>query len=196
MSYFVPEEHTRDTTPLIFDELFPIAVPNLQSTSIDHLRRYGSYTTFNTQFDRELANQWINTEASIDVMIEHFRQGTMVKLRRYMDAKKIYDNITEHLRAWKYQLDNGINIGAAPFDDLLLMDQFAHKVYEHAKYMFTPEVINNYMGQGMAEVSKLNAFNFFEAPKTVKPQAPVPEREGMGEFLRNRLVNITSRRFG
>lgn len=196
-----------DTTKLIWDYLYLARVPYLQSTSIEYLKRYGSYTTGDREIDRELSNQWITTMININQMVEYFREGVQIKIVNYNDTKEIYAHISEHLAAWNERLLKGINIGNAPIEDLILMDEFANAVYAHAKYQFTRETVNSIVARRLSEVGRFNGSNFFKTPLPTKkdnqqidpdgtirinaddPNAP-PERESLSDFLKDRLVGF------
>ncbi len=193
----------RDTTSLIWDHLYFCSVPQLESTSVQYLRQHGTYVTGDKGIDQEMSRQWLNTMININTMVEYFREGVAIRVLHYADTKIIYESISEHLAAWRNLLTRGINIGDAPIDDLILMDEFANVVYEHARYQFTQETVASILGQHMGNLTRFNNSNFFNAATTRKMQdnndgiirakefeSDTPDRESHSQFLKNRIVGI------
>ena len=191
-----------DTTSLIWDQLFMVRVPKMQVTSVDYIRTYGTYVTGDVNIDMERSNEWITTMISISKMVTYYKEGVQIKVVNYKDIAVIYDNITQHLNAWKERLKYGINVGAAPIADLLAIDQFANVIYEHAKYTFTPDVLESILAKNLTGVVRLNKQNLFttNASKTeigsdgiirinngTESKDAYPERVSMGELLTNRI---------
>lgn len=123
-----------DTTELIWDRLFHCRVPQLATTSEVYLKFFGTPTTGDRAIDKELSNQLIDTYINIATMVEHHSTGVAVYVVKRSDTKIIYDYIDQHLRAWTKVLERGINVGTAPIDDLIAMDNFANSVYTVAQH--------------------------------------------------------------
>lgn len=195
-----------DTTVRLFDYFYKVRIPYLQSRSIDDIRTYGVVLSGVPEIDNDIQNQWITVMLTINSMVEYYKQDVPIKVCLQSDIKEIYDSISEHITAWQSRLQRGINIGGAPIDDLILMDKFASTIYEHAKYHFTPEVLNSVTANYMSSLHKVNAQNFFNKnvlemlgstsnePGVTRINAPVaeelPERDSLGEFFKNKLINI------
>lgn len=197
-----------DTTVFIWDYLFKVRVPYLQSRSIDDIRKHGVALSGVAEIDNDIHNQWQTTMISIAKMVTFYREGVPIRVSAESDVKLIYEHISNHIHAWKTRLENGINIGDAPIDDLIMMDQFASTIYEHAKYQFTPEIVNSLLAQHMTSVQRVNAHNFFSSSVMSKLNNPdhdgqegitmingegedaYPERDTLSEFFKNRLVNL------
>lgn len=195
----------RDTTTLIWDHLYRCRIPQLDSTSIDYMRAMGSYITGDPGIDREMSNQWITTMINIDTMVEYYRQGVAIKVCNYSDTKHIYEAISEHLLAWRTRLTHGINIGDAPIEDLILMDEFANVVYDHAKYQFTRDMVDSMFAKELEGITKYNALNFFASKPTpqhatdeqggvrINSLVPdVPDRDSHSEFLKQRVLGLST----
>ena len=155
MSKWVPENQ-RDTSYYIFNEKYRCTVPYIDMRSSDHIKMFGMPSTGIKEIDREAASERIDTYLSINQMIEYFKRGALVGVRKVSDTKAIYERITDHLNAWKLQLKNGLNNGDAPIDDLILMDKFANSVYAHAKYQFTSEIIESLLLRQMNNIMPFN----------------------------------------
>jgi hypothetical protein len=117
----------------IWDNLYPARIRYADTLSVEHIRQFGMPTIGDAQLDHDMHSQPLNVVISINDMIEYFRRGVVVTLVNNVDAEVIYNLINAYLLAWHSQLEIGINIGDAPYDDLLLMDRFAAVVYPHAR---------------------------------------------------------------
>jgi hypothetical protein len=198
-----------DTTVYLWDYLYTVRVPQLETMSKEYMRAVGTYITGDRGIDNALANQWITTMIPIHQMVEYHKKGSQLRIVNVADTKEIYEHIANHLEAWKHQLERGINIGDAPIEDLIAMDRFAHDVYEHARYNFTEETVASILGRRLEAVGRFNPNNFFQKPvKTAQgnvttengitrinaePESDTPERETYADFLKNRLVLIKPR---
>lgn len=176
---------TYDTTPGIWETRYLVKVPSLAATSMAFLRNHGTYVTGDKKIDRGNVNNWIVTYLTIDRMVDYYQEGVTIALAKQSDAKLIYEAIESHLLAWTDHLQYGMNIGDAPINDLIAMDEFASVVYPHAKRHISKDIINNTMGRRMQ-----SRFGF--TPTTfIKPITPVqeekePERTPFSDFLKAR----------
>ena len=93
--------------------------------------------------DRALSNQWFTRYMTINAMVDLWREGSHVKILSEADIKDIYESVAAHLEGWRYQLERGINIGGAPLDDLIAMDDFANAVYKHARHHLTQDIVDS-----------------------------------------------------
>lgn len=147
-------DETKPTSYYIWEPLFRCKVPQLQTTSKAYLKHYGMPTTGNDAYDKDLANQLIDTAIPIVKMVEYFSKGIPIYIVKSADIKTIYQHIENHLLAWKRQLDHGLNIGGAPVDDLIAMDAFANKIYDHAKFHFTREIADSIFLRQMGSINR------------------------------------------
>ena len=191
-----------DTTIKIWDYLYRVRLPYIQSRSIDDLKKYGVALTGVSEIDKDIKNQLITVMLPISQMVEYFKEGTSVRICSQSDVKEIYDSISDHIMAWKDRLSNGLNLGNSPIEDLIAMDQFAHAVYEHAKYHFTQADINTYAVKHFNNIQPINASNFFSKPLynsvdqsqpgviKINSEETLPERNSLADFFQNRLVGM------
>jgi len=193
-------DYGKDTAAAIFTHLFMCRIPNLQSMSVDYIKHMGMPTTGDPKIDAELANQLITTYLPISKMVEYFKDNVPVYITKKEDVKLMYRYISNHLTAWKQYLNVGLNLGNAPIDDLILLDQFANTVYDEAKYEFTRETANSLLLQHMTNTVRVNRTNFFKS----SPQSPsmgadgvttinadedvYPKRESLSELFKDRRV--------
>ena len=183
----------KPTSYYIFEPLFRVRVPQLQTTSNTYLKMFGVPTTGSDAYDHDLANQLIDTAIPIAKMVEYFNKGIPVYIVKQDDVKTIYEYIERHLLAWKSQLERGLNIGGAPIDDLVAMDAFANSVYEHAKHHFTKDVADNifvrYLSGMNGGINRNNFISPLAAPvvesKTKDDEDDgFPKRETLSEHFR------------
>ena len=196
-----------DTTVKLWDYLYKVRLPYLQSRSINDLQKFGTTVTGVSALDDDIQNQWITTMLSVAQMVELFKEGIPIKVVSTKDVKEIYDSISHHIHAWTNMLTHGINIGNAPIDDLITLDEFANTIYEHAKYQFTAETVNSLMAQQMNTIQRVNAHNFFSSnimrnlnnpdreEGITRINAPIdkeqiPDRESMADFFKDRLITL------
>ena len=199
-----------DTTTLLWDYYFHVKLPYLQTMSEDYMRVHGMPCSGSREVDQEVANSWFDTMISIAAMVDHFKNGVNVRVVKQSDTKLIYDYISRHLESWKTHLQYGINLGDAPIEDLIAMDQFANAVYEYAKYHFTQETLTSIFGRDMSNVLGFTPGTFFK-PGTMKSshlpseraasklvntlvdrveENKVPERASMASFLKTNLGSL------
>jgi hypothetical protein len=153
---------TQPTANLIFDYRFMVRVPDLQTRSEQHIKMFGVHSTGDRAQDIVMANQLITVMISIAEMVEYHKQGVNIRVVKRQDVLTIYDYITRHLQAWKDRLNQGLNIGDAPIDDLISLDQFANVVHESAKYQFTREIADSILAKHLASTITFNKHNIFK----------------------------------
>jgi hypothetical protein len=153
---------TQPTANLIFDYRFMVRVPDLQTRSEQHIKMFGVHSTGDRAQDMIMANQLITVMISIAEMVEYHKQGVNIRVVKRQDVLTIYDYITRHLQAWKERLNQGLNIGDAPIDDLISLDQFANVVHESAKYQFTREIADSILAKHLASTITFNKHNIFK----------------------------------
>lgn len=166
-----------DTTIAIWDILYLVRIPIKHMLSVEYLRHFGMPTSGVKEIDAEQNKQLITTYMSIEKMVELFKNGANILLGEKDAPKKIYDAVSKHLEAWKYQIENGVNVGDAPYDDLLALDAFANTVYEHAKYHFVAGTENSLFAQAMA---KYSGFRFSTNPFASNLPSKIKERQDAG----------------
>lgn len=195
-----------DTTVRIWEYLYKVRIPTLQSRTIEDIRKYGVRMSGIAAIDRDTDKDMMTTMLSVAVMANYYKEGVPIRVCSQKDVKEIYDSISAHIHAWKSRLERGINIGDAPIDDLILLDKFANVIYEHAKYQFTEETVSSFLIQGLNVVQGIGAQNFFKhnpysnlnmssrEPGVTRINAEdpttLPERETLGEFFKGRLMSL------
>lgn len=194
-----------DTTSLLWEYYFMVRMPYLQTRSLQDIKNTGVAVTGIREIDNDIPNQMQTTMLTIAQMAEYFQEGVPIRVVKYEDIKMIYEYISQHIHAWKSRLQYGVNIGNAPIEDLILLDQFANTIYDHAKYQFTAEIADSLIGQHFAKTQRATVNNFFNSrtighlnkpanfsykDKYEEKEEEYPDRDSLGEFFKNRLVNL------
>ncbi len=109
----------------IWTNIYRVSVKYKDSLTIDSIRQFGIPTVGDEGIDFDIQNQPLHVMITINDMVEYFKSGIRVTLNDNLDAERIYIIINNYLLAWREQLEHGLNIGDAPYDDLVLLDEFA-----------------------------------------------------------------------
>ena len=183
----------------IFNNLYHASVAYKDTLSPDYIRIFGMPSVGDPHFDSQMRNEQIDTYLTINQMVEYFRQGITVSLLNHADSRVIYDIVEAYLRAWKQDLEVGINIGDAPIKDLIDLDRFANTVHAHAsQYMgvtyFSSEFVNALTDNGKL----MNRESLFRQPvaKVIvegREEPAVRQRESMAQIFSERIVTGTQR---
>jgi hypothetical protein len=195
-----------DTTVKLWDYFYRIRIPVIASTSLEDLRKFGTRITGIKAIDSTAHSQTFVRYASIADMLKFYKEGVPVRLVDPGDAKVIYEDISLHIHSWKTRLERGINIGEAPIDDLITMDQFASTVYEHAKLQFSGEYLDSIIGKQLQDHSPIGPTTFFDPAKLAKKgenvtiqggdvfinksQEDARPRDSLEDFFRDRLLTL------
>lgn len=131
-----PTMLTRDG---IFKDRFHCRIPYIQMLDADYLEHFGMPMSGDPVADKAVANELRDLFIPISTMVDYYRNGAQISIKKKSDTKEIYDRITAHLIAWKGALEDSLNLPNAPLEDLKWLDEFANKVYEHAKWQFRSE---------------------------------------------------------
>lgn len=202
---WVPEKD-RDTSYYIFNEKYYCSVPHIDMRSSDHLRMFGMPSCGIKEIDNETAHERIDTYISIAQMAEYHKRGARVAVKKPADTKKIYERISDHLNAWKDMITYKLNIGDAPYQDLILLDQLANAIYEHAKYQFTTEYVDSLLLRQIDSMAVMTRDSLIatmhstmerkknrNTPKELEvEEVKKPERTPMTEFFEQYQGNTTN----
>lgn len=194
---YVPADQ-KGTDYYIFEKMFWCRVPFNQSRSVEHIRAFGTPASGDPGLDRGTANELVDRMLTIERMVQYWKGGTQVYVKNRDDCKQIYEYISSHLQGWKNHLENSLNVGDAPVQDLIDLDQFANVVYSHAKYQFDNTFIEDVLQRRMSQVLQVSRSQMFvKKPPTVMPEdtrsdedrlaEQYPDRDGMGDIFARRL---------
>lgn len=188
-----------DTTVKIWDYLYKVRIPYVESRSVDFLKKFGIAMTGVKEIDRDRKSEWITSFLPISIMVDLYKNSISIKVVKYEDTKEIYNAISDHIQAWKTQLEQGINIGDAPVEDLIAMDEFANLVYDHAKYQFTREIAASFFKRDMQRFNPfgINGFGNRNMISLVtgesdisREEDEIKERDSLSDFFKNSLITF------
>lgn len=188
---YMPEEE-RCTAYYLFSraERYMCRVKLMDLRSVEHIRFFGTPTAGDEDYDREMRNEVVDRLFTIAEMACYFRDGISIWVRHKADTKKIYERITDHLIQWKAEMEK-LNHRKIPVEDLLVLDEFAHKVYEHAKWQFRDPYTMSLMEQSLA--NRFGGFLSAASPEMPTVDNPPPAREGFtDEFVHHRQTDAGS----
>lgn len=202
------QDEQRDTTAPLWEDLYKVIVPILATKSVDYIREAGVFVSGVPELDNDISSRTYVRYACVADMVDWFREGVPVRVCDYKQTKKIYEDISRHLNAWKKQLEFGLNNRNAPIEDLLAMDQFATKVYGHAVYVDNGHVNDDPISEYFSSFLEVSADRIFVAAQ-VKPsgnrvyvdnngntviepeaEAKIPERNTHEEFLKKQIMEL------
>jgi len=152
---WVPPEE-RDTRWYLWNELYLCRVPFMQTMSKDYVRIHGVPFTGHAESDQSMHSELVQRMLSINAMTEFFEKGVTVAVVRHEDTAKIYNRISDHLKAWKRELEVALDVRNAPLEDLKLLDRLAAAVYVHAQQHFTEEQLDSLLARRIAGTMRLN----------------------------------------
>lgn len=168
----------------IFEPRFLVKTIHLARQVIDKNMPAEVPTTTDGEMDRLLQMQPANFWLNVAQMAELCHSGYPVDLVVYEDSLKVYTYVQNHLECAMKALVNSINTVEAPLDDLMILDEFAGRVFAHARYLMgktdlTPvSMISGLNITGLGENSIFKAVgNKSLDPAKVKAEA-TPEDDG------------------
>ena len=125
-------------------------------------------------------------------MVERFKRGVPIRIKYYDQTEQIYEYIQRHLEAWADRLSNGINIMAAPIDDLVAMNDFANSLFPYARAYINTEATGSPFMRAISKAgfSKFSS-EFFGTKEDSKERAD-KERQDMSEVFKRARSTISS----
>ncbi len=177
----------------IWERLFNVRIQQKFLQTDSDLKLFGMISTGDQYYDNALHNQLVDVMLTINSMVEYYRKGITVRISKHEDTKIIFEIIKEYLEAWYYKLQNGINVAAAPMDDLTLLDQFAASIYPHAKLHFKIEDFMTKVQESFGFTSMLNRHTnvVLEQPKVNQEQPDNDKYESIAALIANRANRNT-----
>ena len=123
----------------LWSRYFKVRMSYLHSRSVDYIRQYGIRISDNDEINQQLDSQEIITQLNINLMFEKWRAGVTINLVNYADCVKVYEIIHAHLVTCADFMANQINSQNLPLQDLIQLDEFASKIYDKARPIFTQQ---------------------------------------------------------
>ena len=117
---------------LIFTSKWKMLLCYKYTINLDQVEVFGVPTLGTIEDDSAMMNELTTVYRSINDMVELHKEDIPFRIANYVDTTSIYNIVQKYLEAWGYLLNNGINIGNAPTDDLMALERFAQKLYGYA----------------------------------------------------------------
>lgn len=178
----------------IWERLFLISMNYKQSLTTEQIRMFGLPTVGDAGIDNDIQNGYIDKYITIDKMVDYYKEGVSIHVKNHKETKDIYDIISSYLICWKQNLEDGINIGGAPIEDLVALDRFASTVYDHAVEHITDEFIHsnliNFIGN-----RKVGRAAFIKEEVPVLPAGQVKQRESLATLFSERVFTARNRQW-
>lgn len=129
-------EHQRTTGWYLFNKLFRVRINPQHDRTADDIKFYGTPTTGNEDYDRELDKAEHVVMWNIAKIESHFASGYPVKFVDRKDCEEVYRLINNHLTFMHGMFGNTENTRDDPdtMSDLVRLDQFADATFQHARY--------------------------------------------------------------
>lgn len=173
----------KDTVELIFDYRFMIRMPHQESRGLGNLRQFGTRMSDLSELNNSVQKEMRTCYLTINEMVEQFKGGVTVTVVKESDTKVIYQFIVAHLEGWKTRMARSINASSAPFEDLILLDEFASKIYVHARHIMRDkgfiDLIQNQLSPGQLFTAR-SLFSDYD-PETHRVVEKTPLRPGERE---------------
>jgi hypothetical protein len=153
---WVPESE-RDTAWYIFHREFQCKMSVIDGMTMADLEKFGMRSSGIQDLDHYTANEMVTRLLPIADMATFYQSGARILICNPVDTKEIYERISAHLSAWKTHIDNSPIIqGDPPLDDLLLLDEFAHSIYVHARWHLDTEWVRSGIVKAMTTTLGIN----------------------------------------
>ena len=136
---------TTDPRWPIFGQLYLVRVPVLQMRSVEDIKEFGVPISGDDRTDKMISDEERKVMLPISRLVELNKQGCRIGVVNGADTKNIYDAISIYLEIWKEKMTNRLNQVNIPVDDLIALDQFAHQIYDRAKWHFDDQFISQHM---------------------------------------------------
>lgn len=174
----------------IWENLYEMRVPYVETVSADMLKRAGLPDTGNRHLNRQMHQDLVNVVITIDAMVEYFKRGVTVNFRNPADTGAVYTIVNNYLLAWRQQVENGLNLGNVPVDDLLALDRFVEALYPVAvRYGAAPRntgsLFANLLSGNGAFLSRGSIFAKKDEKGNDKPLFPEKHDSHAGELAKS-----------
>lgn len=185
-------ESERDTAWPLFHKLFMCRVNNLETMSVQYLQTFGIPSSGDYEQDKRDSTEMVVRMLTINQILEFFKNGSIVRIVKLEDTKIMYELISDHLNAWKVEIEKRFNTRGVPIDDLLELDKLATAVYKHAAPQFTTEIVDSIIARKLSGNMRVNRSNILIKPKetaidvtTGEPieQPSYPPRQSMADVF-------------
>lgn len=174
----------------IWEGLYYMRVPWLATQSTEEIRRFGVPTTGNKLTDIQMYNNPVTVMITINDMVEYFRKGVSITFVDARQTREVYDIVNNYLMAWRDHLQSASANVEVPIDDLLLLDQFAEKLWPLAQtFGAVKPIFENSLlaalGAGQSNLLSRASFQITLPTQTNEVQRHDNKSEGLVNALAN-----------
>lgn len=124
-----------DTRIAIWDVEYYCSMHFSTSRSVEEIKTYGTPSSGDEEFDREMLNTRVYRYLNIDKMVERIKAGLDLQVEDQADSVPIYKACRAHLEAWQYEITYYHGRDYAPYEDLIAMDRLAMMMYQYSKHL-------------------------------------------------------------
>jgi hypothetical protein len=161
------------------DKNFPKEVPTTEDKELDRL------------IPLQPAKFWLN----VAQMAELCYQGYPLSLVNYQDSLPVYTYVQNHLEQAMKVLVNSLNSNQAPLDDLMILEEFASRVFAHARYLMPKSDGANaslISGLNLSGLGQISIFKAAMKTATVQEDDGYPKRQSFtGQIAQLQTQGIT-----
>lgn len=120
----------------IFEKTYSVIIRTADTVSIEEQRAIGKLRTGDKRIDEALEKEMSTISMTINDMVEYYKEGISFYLANEEDAKAIYEAVQAHTSEWRSALRFAYNMGDAPIEDLIMMENFTSSIYQLAKFSY------------------------------------------------------------
>lgn len=162
----------RDPRYPIFKDLYLVRIPVLQMRSVEDIKTFGVPISGDERTDNMMSGESRQVMLPISRLVELHKQGCRIGVVHDRDTRRIYEAISLYLEVWKEKIVNRLNYTNIPQQDLVDLDEFAHAIYDRAKWHFD----DGFISLHMTAIRNSGVRGLLGAIKT-KTNKPVAEKE-------------------
>lgn len=134
-------------------------------------------TSGSVKIDRSLAMQQSEVYITINQMVEYYHQNTMVSIIKRSDVKTVYEICQDYTFDWANSLRRNVMTYNVPFEDLILIDEFAEAVYQYAGHEYGKEFARTFIPKDMMGATIAINTMFDAVDKRLKDRSKNKEKE-------------------
>jgi hypothetical protein len=160
----------------------------IHTRTVKDIKQYGTYITGYKEIDNDLVNRYVTTYMTIQQMVEYYKNGAIIAIVKQSDLGLIYEIITKYLKEWAYQLDVSLNIGDAPVGDLIILDNFAEKLFEYTRFNYKRGSI---LVGSIFDRQNIYTKSYKSSIKAIVDNKNIlPNRKSYNEFLKGKYLEL------
>jgi len=154
-----------DTAAPLWKKKYRVRVPSIALRSDEEIRLLGIDVDSNSDVQTQIKMDTRICMLSAVEIAEIYSDGYRITELSDKSIISIYTDIINHLTAWKEHTEHSMHKREAPTDDLKLLEEVAHMLFEMNKHLFVKEVQKN----SLTTFGKNNNFPISPFGKKDKP---------------------------